>query len=303
MLSEIHFLLTYRCNFECDHCFLYCSPTTQGTFTIQQVDDVLEQALKIGTIEMVYFEGGEPTQYYPLLLASVNLAHEKGFRVGIVSNGYLSLSEEDAYLWLRPLAEAGLTVLSVSNDGYHYGEEIENPALIARDAGLKLGLDAFQICINPPEILDGDGQEGEKGRSLIGGGAKFRGRAADLLTSGLPIRPWKDLRECPYEDLVNPSRVHVDSYGNIQICQGISLGNFWQEPLSEIMADYQAEKHPICGPLSRGGPARLIEELDLSPADGYVDECQACFFLRREIIDHYPDLLSPRQVYGLSLFD
>jgi len=84
MLSEIHFLLTYRCNFECDHCFLYCSPSTPGTFTIQQVDDLLEQALKIGTIEMIYFEGGEPTQYYPLLLESIRRAHQKGFQVGIV---------------------------------------------------------------------------------------------------------------------------------------------------------------------------------------------------------------------------
>ena len=48
MLTGVHFLLTYTCNFECDHCFLYCSPWSQGTFTISQVTDVLEESKKIG---------------------------------------------------------------------------------------------------------------------------------------------------------------------------------------------------------------------------------------------------------------
>ena len=106
MLAEIHFLLTYNCNFECDHCFLYCGPTAAGTFTINQVDQVLKEALKIGSVNMVYFEGGEPTLYYPLLLESVKRAHQYGLDVGIVSNAYGALTEEDARLWLEPLVEA-----------------------------------------------------------------------------------------------------------------------------------------------------------------------------------------------------
>jgi hypothetical protein len=299
MLSEIHFLLTYRCNFECDHCFLYCSPSSPGTFTIQQVDDVLEEALKIGTINTIYFEGGEPTQYYPLLLESVRRAHQKGFKVGIVSNAYGALTEEDAHLWLDPLAKVGLSELSVSNDGFHYGDDQENPADIAERVGSQLDLISYHICIDPPEIIENPETE-NKGQSLIGGGAKFRGRAADLLTEGLPTRPWRDFQECPYEDLVDPSRVHVDSYGNIQICQGISLGNFWEKPLSEIIADYHPDYHPICGPLYRGGPAELVKTLKIKHREEYVDECHLCFLSRREIIDHYPHHLTPRQVYGIE---
>ena len=72
----------------------------------------LDEALKIGTIKTIYFEGGEPTLYYPLLLECVKRAHQKGFEVGIVSNVYGALAEEDAHLWLSPLAETGLSVLS-----------------------------------------------------------------------------------------------------------------------------------------------------------------------------------------------
>ena len=139
---------------------------------------------------------------------------------------------------------------------------------------------------------------GSEMASLIGGGAKFRGRAADTLTEGLPTRPWREFQECPYEDLVNPSRVHVDPFGNIHICQGISIGNYWEEPLSKIMAEYDPDQHPICGPLRRKGPAGLIEELGLPPQETYVDECHACFSLRRDLLGTYPEFLAPRLVYG-----
>ena len=300
MLSEIHFLLTYQCNFECDHCFLYCSPQSQGTFTIQQVDDVLEEAQKIGTIKTIYFEGGEPQLYYPLLLESVRRAKQKGFEVGIVTNAYGAISEEDASLWLEPLAEAGLSILSVSDDSFHYGDESENPAKIAREIGSKLKLNAFPICIDPPEVVELTSNQEEKGHAIIAGGAKFRGRAADKLTEGLPLRPWNELKECPDEDLVSPSRVHVDSFGNIHICQGISIGNFWEKPLSEIITEYHPDHHPICGPLHKGGPAELALALDLEPDEGYVDECHLCFLSRRQVIDKYPEYLTPKQVYGIE---
>ena len=296
MLSEIHFLLTYQCNFECDHCFLYCGPSAIGTFTISQVDQVLQEALKISTVDMVYFEGGEPTLYYPLLLESVKRAHHYGLKVGIVSNAYGALTEEDARLWLEPLTEAGLSILSVSDDQFHFGEQENTPATFARQVGDQLGLTSFPICIDPPFVEEDLAIE--KGASVIGGGAKFRGRAADTLTAGLPRRPWSKFQECPYEDLANPSRVHVDPFGFIQICQGISIGNYLKEPFSKIIAEYNPNRHPICGPLHRQGPAGLINELGLNPEETYVDECHACFSLRRGLLDQYPIHLAPRQVYG-----
>lgn len=300
MLTGIHFLLTYKCNFECDHCFLYCGPHAEGTFTINQVDQVLEEAIRIGTVEWIYFEGGEPMLFYPLLVESVRRANQKGFQVGIVTSGYGALTEEDAELWLKPLGEAGLTFLSISNDAFHYGDQQDNPATIASKAAEKLGIDSSPICIDPPEVVESSSADGVKGLTVIGGGARFRGRAADTLTEGLPLRPWDEMRECPDEDLRSPSRVHVDSFGNIHICQGISIGNFWEKPFSEIMASYHPDDHPICGPLHRGGPAALVEDLGLHPDEGYVDECHLCFLSRRKVINKFPDYLTPKQVYGIE---
>jgi len=50
----------------------------------------------------------------------------------------------------------------------------------------------------------------------------------------------------------------------IRISQGISIGNAGERLLSEIMKDYPASAHHICGPLVRGGLALLAQEL------GYV---------------------------------
>jgi MoaA/NifB/PqqE/SkfB family radical SAM enzyme len=60
MLTGIHFLLSYKCDLECDHCFVYSSPRAKGIFILSQIREVFNEIKKIGTIEWIYFEGGEP---------------------------------------------------------------------------------------------------------------------------------------------------------------------------------------------------------------------------------------------------
>jgi len=300
MLTGIHFILTYTCNFECDHCFLYCSPRSGGTFTIGKVTEVLDEVLKINTVDSVDFEGGEPFLYFPLLNESVKRASKRGLKVGVVTNAYGALSEEDAELWLRPLVESGVSNLDISNDAFHYGENTKNPAALAVSVAERLGVETSQICIEPPKVLLQSSNDEDKGSPVVGGGAKFRGRAVEKLTDNLPLRPWKQLCECPYEDLESPSRVHIDPYGNVHICQGISIGNMWKTPLSELVNNYRPVSHPICGPLIRGGPAELAKALGVKPEAEYIDECHLCYLTRRAKIDNYADYLAPRQVYGLD---
>lgn len=302
MLTGIHFILSYTCNFECDHCFLHCGPRARGTFTLDQVTRVLDDARKMGSMEWIFYEGGEPFLFYPLLNESVRLASERGFKVGIVTNAYGATTPADAQLWLKPLADSGLSYLSVSNDAFHYGEEVataaDTPATIAHAAAKTLGIDTSSIAIEPPQVEEPDA--GGKGKPVIGGGAKFRGRAVDTLTAGLPLRPWRELGECPYEDLAAPSRVHVDAFGHVHLCQGISMGNMWETPLSELMAGYRPDAHPISAPLIKGGPAALAVALGVTPAEGYVDECHFCYLCRRAALDRFTPNLGPKQVYGLE---
>ena len=71
---------------------------------LPQVHHVFDAPRKIGSVEWIYFEGGEPFLFYPSLLEGLRLARDMGFRVGIVTNAYGAVSGEDAELWLRLLA-------------------------------------------------------------------------------------------------------------------------------------------------------------------------------------------------------
>ena len=263
---------------------------------MSQIQILLDEARKIGTMESVYFEGGEAFLYYPVLLEGVKIAREAGFKVGIVTNAYFATNDEDISLWLNPLVELGISDFSISNDPYHYGEAKENPATRARNVALKLGLPAGEIQIDRP--IETTKEDHKKGEAIIGGSTMFRGRAVEKLTSGLPGRNWEEFIECPYENLEFPGRVHVDAYGNTHICQGISMGNTWQTPLSVIDNFWNAASHPICGPLVKGGPAQLIREYNMSHEDKYVDACHCCYLVRKSLIERFPQYLTPLQVYG-----
>lgn len=299
MLTGVHFLLTYKCNLECDHCFVYSGPRAQGTFTLSQVKTVLEELVKIGTIKQVYLEGGEPFLFYPLMVEGVRIAHEKGFDTGIVTNAYWATTEEDAELWLKSLFELGISDLRLSDDAFHSGDIEENPAKHALAGARRLGMPVGVISIEEPSTKEGEDKPEVKGESVIGGSTMFRGRAVEKLTAGLPTRLWQDITECPYEDLRNPKRVHLDAYGNVHLCQGLSMGSMWRRPLSELIENYDYRSHPICRPLAEGGPARMAREYGIEHDSEYVDACHLCYTLRLELLDRFPEYLAPRQVYGL----
>jgi MoaA/NifB/PqqE/SkfB family radical SAM enzyme len=300
MLTGVHLILTYKCTFECDHCFVYSSPRAQGVMDLVTVRSILKQSRDVGTVEWIYFEGGEPFLFYPTFLEGVRLAREMGFKVGVVSNSYWATSVEDALVALRPLVELGVEDLSVSDDAFHHEGEDESPAQHAVAAASQLGVEASSICIEKPyaEAAPGEGQA--QGAPVIGGGAMFKGRAVETLTEGLPRRPWRALDSCPHEDLEFPGRVHVDPYGHVHICQGVSMGNLFETSLAELVANHNAAAHPICGPLVAGGPARLVQEYGVEHEPEMIDECHLCFDARRKLIDRFPGQLAPPQVYGID---
>ncbi len=77
MLTGIHILLTFMCNFACDQCFVFSGPNAKGTFTLSQLHIVLDEATKLGTIEWVFFEGGEPFLFYPTMIEGIRIARSK----------------------------------------------------------------------------------------------------------------------------------------------------------------------------------------------------------------------------------
>jgi hypothetical protein len=293
-LSGIHILLTYTCNYECDHCFVWSGPFREGTLTLDQIDDVLAQSAEMGTVEWIYFEGGEPFLYHPVLVKAVETAAGAGFKVGLVSNAYWATDARDAKEWLRPFA-GRVQALSVSSDLFHHTDEMDRTAANAATAAEQLGIPIGTISIAQP---------GSNAGSVVGqlplGETKvqFRGRAVEKLVNGVPRTPWEGFAECPYEDFRDPGRVHLDPLGNVHICQGISMGNVFEMNLKEMCEAYDPDGHPVIGPLLAGGPAELVRRYDLPHEASYADACHLCYEARRALRGQFSETLTPDQMYG-----
>ncbi|MFX0095002.1 MAG: radical SAM protein [Candidatus Hodarchaeota archaeon] len=296
-LIGVHFLLTYKCDGECDHCFVWGSPEARGAFTLKQIKDILTEANKLGTVDYISLEGGEPFLYYPIMVKALDEAVKLGFRVEVLSNCYWASCLDDAREWLLPIAKAKDVELSLSSDLYHGTnwqiEEVKHAVKAAKELNMKVEI----LSIKYPKADTLCPQEIE--------GAKvglyelmYKGRAATKLAEKATKKPWDEFTKCPYETLDNPERVHIDFLGHVHVCQGISIGNAWQKPFSKIIQEFNPYKNPILDPLIRGGPVALVEKFGLPHDEFYADACHLCYTARRILRKKYPDILTPDMMYG-----
>jgi hypothetical protein len=294
-LSNLHLLLTYRCDSECDHCFVWGGPKQEGTLTIKGLKEILRQGKSLKTVKSIFFEGGEPLLYYPILLKGARMASEMGFDVGLVSNGYWATSVEDAVEWLKPLA-GFIDGISVSTDLFHCNEKLSRQAKNAGSAAKKLGIHIGFLQIAQPEDTKIATNVGQLPPGWSG--VMFRGRAAVKLVDRVPHRDWRQFTSCPYENLRNPGRVHIDPLGYLHLCQGISIGNLFKTPLGKLSKDYNPDTHPITGPLLKGGPVQLARKYGLRHKKAYADACHMCYEMRLALRKKFPGILTPGQMYG-----
>ncbi|MHA2499740.1 MAG: radical SAM protein [Candidatus Hodarchaeales archaeon] len=298
-LAGLHFLLTYQCVSKCDHCFVWGSPFSSGVWTMDSLRKALDSAETLDSISSIFFEGGEPFLYYPILLTGLKEAKSRGYNVGVVSYPYWAQTLEDAMEWLRPLAEIGMSGISVSGDCFH-GEKVDEA--IQKNAIRAAG----ELSIPVGLLAATEDQESEQPTTVAGedvgyGNVMYRGRAAMELAPKVPESSkhlWEKLTECRFESLANPGRVHVDPYGNMHICQGIVIGNLLERPLADIMAGFDPHTNPILKLLLAGGPAALVKEYDLPLKESFADACELCYHARIELRSRFPSILQPDQMYG-----
>lgn len=297
-LTSLHLLLTYACGFECEHCFVWGSPKQSGTMTLRDVREILRQGLELGTVESIYFEGGEPFLYFPVLARGVQDAAALGLRTGALTNSYWATDVPDAVEWLRGFGGA-LHQLWVSSDEYHADQEMCPEVRHAMAAAQELAIPCFSITVAQPGDMAAVAAKGQlpEGKSEV----MYRGRAARRLALEAPQHPWQELTTCPHEDLREPRRVHIDPFGHLHLCQGLSVGNLFRAPLRDICATYDPEAHPVVGPLLRGGPAGLVQHFGLAHRETYADACHECYDARLALRERFPDVLAPDAMYGEGL--
>jgi hypothetical protein len=298
-LNGIHFLVTYRCTYACDHCFVWSSPGVEETMTLVQLREAMDQAAASGQVTTVYFEGGEPTLAYPVVLEAAAHARAKGLEWGLVSNCFWATSVEDARVWLRPFKDLDISDLSLSSYAYFVEDADETRLRNAVVAAQELGLPMAVLEVGAPACLDVPGLcLGDVGEVM------HKGRAAVELAPGRAARPPESLVTCPFEDFAEPGRAHLGADGELQLCQGISAGNVWRDGLAAIMERYDPAALPVVREILSGGPWALAQACGHTPErDLYADECHLCYEVRCALRERLPEVLAPAQCYGAGQVD
>jgi hypothetical protein len=278
-LTSIHFLITYGCSAECDHCFIWGTPRRSAAMTVEQVDLFLDQVQAVGTVTGVCAEGGESFTRYDVVLHFLRAATARGLAASALTNASWVESRAQAQARIAELMAAGLTNLGISTDQWHQRsvpvERVDTLLEVCAEAGLAASRMETKIE-----------------------GVMFRGRAAERLATGMPTRPTEELTACPHEKLDAPGRVHLDCYGMLHLCQGLTLG---PASIAQAIASYDPTTHPIVRALLAGGPYALAQfaagfGFEIEP--GYVDACHLCYRAREFLRPHFPDLLGPNEMYG-----
>ena len=266
-------------------------------FSFKQIRDILIEAKKLGTVNDVSIEGGEPFLYYPIMVKTLREAVNLGFYVEVLSNCYWATCPEDAVEWLLPMAEAKNVELSLSSDLYHGEsweiEEVKNAVKAAKTLNVKVSVIAVKYPSSEASI-----PSQIEGAKVDLWELMYRGRASLKLMEKVGKKPWHEFTKCPYEDFVNQERVHIDPFGYVHVCQGISIGNAWQKPFSKIIKEYTPHENPILEPLIHGGPAALVKKFSLPHDEVYADACHLCYAARCMLRRNYPNILAPSQMYG-----
>ena len=122
-------------------------------------------------------------------------------------------------LWLSPLV-GKIQDLTISSDLFHFSEKVSQQSKYVTQVARQLNIPLGIICIEQPEkkAISTIGQIPSTAASIM-----FRGRAAEKLTSKATLISSYFIYECPHENLADPGRVHIDPFGNMHICQGISI--------------------------------------------------------------------------------
>jgi radical SAM protein with 4Fe4S-binding SPASM domain len=152
----VHFELTYRCNFDCVHCFVV-QPSAHGELSTQEVKETLDQLAELGTLYLT-LSGGEVLTRPDFEEIWIH-AKTLGFMITLFTNGamlkerFLKLFEE------YPPSRFEITIYGADEDTYQAVTRRKNMhglvfAAIDRllAAGVKVILKAIAINLNVADI-------------------------------------------------------------------------------------------------------------------------------------------------------
>lgn len=242
----LSFAVTLRCNLRCKHCIM--SADAQGL----DMDPVvlrgwLEEAAQIKRIKAVCFTGGEPFLVYNTLKEASSLAHDLGFKVSMVTNGYWATSMPRAMELLKGLSH--LDLMTISFDRYH----LEFLSLETLKTAIRAGQEAgIHTDIRVSFLDDEEKDMDEAARLLEGALDREKITAQPIMRAGRAASELDREKFHSFEldiPCVNASRPLVHPDGAMHVCCGpaytlpydnpLWLGNARQTSLTQVAEEAQ----------------------------------------------------------------
>jgi len=138
-LSNIGFMLTYKCTIACPHCIVKAGPHRTEEMKIESAFNWLDQirSSRDGSVIGISLTGGEPFYNMDLLINIADYASKSGFIISVVTNGFWASTKTEA-LRILDLCSS-ISMISVSTDSPHLEQISFNNVSNAIWAAKKLG--------------------------------------------------------------------------------------------------------------------------------------------------------------------
>ena len=317
-MSVLKVHLTYACTAQCNHCRFRCTRQPGPAIGYGLMMECVTALKDLNHLDLVVLMGGEPGLVADLMHRLAASISALGIAVRVETNASWAIDDEAARGFLEPLYAVGASVM-FSLDTWHEAfvppERVTRAVLISEALGGRYCLESAYL--NYPSCQHERDQrtnqlladlERRLGKPPVGykGTILYNGRAADRLAHlvsagrGIPTEicdraPWWSNGEFKTLELLE-----LDPDGYLSKGCGIAFANIHQTPVAEILANYDASRHPIFSTLLESGPlglAREAGEYGYVLKTDYADKCHLCQEAREYLRGKYPETLVPEQHY------
>jgi len=293
----LEFVLTEKCSSRCAHCQGAHSPESEGAIEIEDGLNYLEETTSITELGSFMIFGGESMLYPERTITLFQRAGKLGIpEIELITNGFWGRDREKAETLALRLKEAGVTDVLISVDAFHLPYIPLDGPRNAAEASLLAGINKVRWNVAVLESIDAENEYDVQTRQIVESLEPLKleinfnriwpqGRARENLKDFFPRQSLEG--NCPHKEdtLITPDCISLDPNGWASICWNLAIGNAKEDPLSELLIDYDWKEHPIIKTLVEKGPTGL---LDLPESEGfhfqaekYIDKCNLCCDLRK----------------------
>jgi hypothetical protein len=138
---------TYKCTAACENCCFDSNPSLTNRLSYENIVSFIKESLKLQTIELIVFSGGECFLLGDDLVRAVEYIASQGIKTRCVTNGYWASSKEAGYRRLQQLRSAGLNEINISTGDFHQEWVSEQCVVNAACSGVEVGLDHTLIMV------------------------------------------------------------------------------------------------------------------------------------------------------------